>query len=215
LPKFVDISGEKFHRLTVLSRAANAGVATQWLCLCDCGKTTIVRAHKLKSGHSKSCGCWNTEQAVRNGQANRKHGHAIHSHRDLTYSTWGSMKDRCRPSYKAAKNYHDRGISVCPRWSESFESFLQDMGVRPQGTTLDRIDVNGNYEPGNCRWATAKEQQNNRRNTNYLKIKGVKIAAMMAAQELGVSKTAMMYFVSVSRKMQSLYGEIGIEYADI
>jgi hypothetical protein len=201
----LDISGLVFGKLTAISHVSGSrNEKRKWRCMCECGTETTVETNKLTSGHTKSCGCLVAKTSAENGRMNKTHGLG-HGKGTTTYISWNSMRYRCSEGYKGRKHYADRGISVCVRW-DAFESFLADMGERPNGTTLDRIDVNGNYEPGNCRWATAKEQQRNKTNTNYLYVDGEKRVAMDIAEEIGVKPSAMKYFVSVARKMVKIYG---------
>ena len=149
--------GDKYHRLTIISRVPAKG-NTRWLCRCDCGNQVEVASRHLRSGRTKSCGCLNREQIA---AVNKTHG----MFGTKTYTTWASMIQRCtNPKAKQFEDWGGRGITVCERW-RSFENFLADMGEKPEGMTLERIDVNGNYEPGNCKWATWQEQRLNRRDT--------------------------------------------------
>lgn len=166
---FVDLTGRKFGTLTAMRLAGSRVVGNQgkrflvWACKCDCGKSVDVIGNKLKTGHVKSCGCA-TRQMVsatktRHGENNRVTGMSPE------YRAWYAMKTRCgNPKQGSWRSYGGRGIKVCDRWARLFENFLEDMGRKPSPShSLDRIDVNGNYEPSNCRWATPLEQRLNQR----------------------------------------------------
>lgn len=163
----LDLTGQTFGRLTVTGLGEPSGKRrrTAWLCACDCGTVVTVVGESLRSGHAKSCGCFRREFASIVGKAARpRHGHACRDRYSVEYRTWGGMIQRCtNPKFRQFRDYGGRGISVCPEWRTSFERFLADMGPRPVGLTLDRINNDGNYKPGNCRWASRSQQQRNQR----------------------------------------------------
>lgn len=166
MPAAKQLAGQVFGRLTVIERFRSRNGRVTWVCRCACGKLHEAVSNALTSGHTKSCGCWkderNTSTAPTHGHASRKTGLSP------TYQSWRGMWTRCtNPNVKSYKDYGGRGITICSRW-ERFENFLADMGERPAGRTLDRENVNGNYEPGNCRWATRKEQAMNTQKASKL-----------------------------------------------
>jgi hypothetical protein len=166
MPQLINIVGKRFARLLVVSRAPGLTKSGKphWKCRCDCGSVHFVDGRDLRRGHSRSCGCLRAETAPRNNPP--KHGHTRRQGRDRStpeYLSWKSMIQRCfNPKATGYDRYGACGISVCDRW-RLFENFLADMGERPAGHSLDRIDNDGDYEPGNVRWATREQQANNKR----------------------------------------------------
>ena len=155
-----------------------------WLCTCDCGREVVVRSRDLVSDRQRSCGCLRRE-LIR--QRNTIHGCARRGAQTREYLSWLGARGRCYQKKDSEyRNYGARGIRVCDRWRDNFAAFLEDMGPRPAGRSLDRIDVNGNYEPTNCRWATAAEQMNNRRSSRYVEVDGEKLTVAQASRRLGV-----------------------------
>lgn len=185
----IDRTGKRYGRLTVLSRFSNLetsnGPVTRWLCRCDCGNEIVVRgaglakAEKGKGG-TKSCGCLNKEKPIKHGMAASR-----------LYRLWNSMIQRCtNPNNDKYASYGGRGISVCARWTD-FAHFYADMGDPPPGMTLDRIENNLGYEPGNCRWATRKVQGNNRRTNVILSFNGEKRTIAEWAEITGLGKSCL------------------------
>ena len=168
--KLINLTRQRFGRLFVMGdsevRTSSGGLV--WRCLCSCGKTTMVQSKHLIDGHVQSCGCFNVD-------FHTIHGYYKKGLKSREYSCWEHMIQRCYDvAHKQYKNYGGRGIKVCDRWLESFDNFYEDMGNCPDGLSLDRKDNEGDYYKENCRWATWKEQQNNRRNNVWKEYKGEK-----------------------------------------
>lgn len=189
MPAFCDITGQRFGRLLVIgiSKRRLTG-KTMWSCKCDCGVRVVVRVASLRTGHSRSCGCLARELASSHGLSRTKE-----------HVAWAAMKGRCQnPRNRAYADYGGRGIIVCDRWSESFENFLADMGPSPSlDHSIDREEVDGNYEPGNCRWATREEQGSNKRNTIYLTHKGRTLPLSAWSRETGLGSDTIRYRLSL------------------
>lgn len=177
MPKFNDLTSMKFGRLTVVSRTDNRNDRAAFNCSCDCGNSVVVRSSKLINGHTKSCGCLRDKgrEALR-----------------PTYSSWVSMIRRCKDeSSPRYERYGGRGIKVCEQWLSSFEQFLSDMGKRPAGHTLDRKDNDGDYEPGNCRWASNRQQARNKSSTREITFNGETRCMADWATHLGMPRTTL------------------------
>jgi hypothetical protein len=176
----LDLHGQRFGRLVATAMAERNHRGPRWLCRCDCGKESVVSTRELRTGSTRSCGCLGVERRTAAAvAANQTHGMA----RTPTYEVWFNMKRRCLdPRHKSYADYGGRGIRVCERWL-AFENFLADMGVRPAGLTLERDDVNGDYGPGNCRWATWLQQVRNRRCTVLLSAYGETKAMTVWAED--------------------------------
>ena len=170
--KFIDLTGQRFGRITVLERTQNHICAsgqqkTAWRCVCDCGKEIVATSGNLKNGHYTSCGCVSKERMAIIGKMGT-HGET----KTRLYGIWAGMKSRClNPKAPKYEIYGGKGVKVCPEWSHSFENFrdwAQANGYADD-LSIDRIDSNGNYEPSNCRWATVKEQNKNRNKWRWRK----------------------------------------------
>lgn len=179
MKKAIDLTGQKFGRLTVVKRAENTkDNKAQWLCECECGNTKIVRSVSLKSGDTKSCGC------IRENQ-NKTHGKS----KTRLHTIWANMIQRCLNVHNERyKDYGGRGITVCEEWRkfESFYLWANANGYK-NGLTIDRINNDKGYSPDNCRWATVKEQNNNTRKCRYITYKGKAQTIKQWAEELNIN----------------------------
>lgn len=186
-------AGSRFGRLVVISDAGRSvkGNRQQYLCKCDCGNEIVVIGKSLKSGNTKSCGCYKKQALL---QANITHNLT----KTPLYRVWATMKDRCfREKSPKYKDYGGRGITVCDEWLNDFKAFYNWSMANGYkcGLTLDRIDVNGNYEPSNCRWVTINQQANNKRNNIYLTKNGETHLAKEWSEILGIN-----FYTIYSRK---------------
>lgn len=182
-----DMIGQKFGRLTVLgiARAGTQKEPTLMLCKCDCGRESMPQPNALRKGISTSCGCGRLEKILKHGQAYGKNG-------SKTYTAWAQMKSRCdNPKNKFYADYGGRGIGYCDEW-KNFEAFFADMGEAPEGLSLERIENSKGYSKGNCKWATRKEQQNNRRNTKMIEYEGKMWPKQIIAERFGIDSCTLM-----------------------
>lgn len=183
-----DITGRKYGRLIAVEMAEERTLESQvkWLCHCECSAILIVRGADLRSGNTKSCGCLREDNRF-------KHGHSIVGKRSPEYNSWSSMLSRGNnPNDHAYPRYGGRGIKVCEKWHK-FKNFFKDMGQRPKGTTIDRINNDGNYEPENCRWATKKTQQRNRQVNIRITFNGETHCLSAWAEKIGITGGTLRY----------------------
>ena len=189
MKKRIDLTGKKFGRLKVL-RFAFVKDCAYWECICDCGNVVNVRGCCLTTGHTQSCGCLQKEKAAKNNINNNvTHGMT----KTRIYKRWTGIKNRCQnPHSKDYKNYGGRGISVCDEWQEfiPFYDWAVSNGYRDD-LTIDRIDVNGNYEPSNCRWVTTKEQNGNKSDTHHISYKGETLTIPLWCEKFGLNYQTM------------------------
>lgn len=189
----INLIGKVFGRLTVISMVDSDRYGYRWMCSCECGGLSVVRGSHLRQGHIRSCGCMQG-----NRTATIKHGYAKKGKPSPEYSVWLAMMARCNnPKTKSYRLYGGRGISVCERWLR-FKNFIADMGNRPSNKhSIDRYpNKDGNYEPGNCRWATIKEQNRNTSRNVFIEFAGKSQILEEWANELGTDPS------NISRRLK-------------
>lgn len=196
------IVGNRYGRLVVIEYAYTIGNHTFYRCKCDCGNVVETRRDGLVNGHTSSCGCANSEW-MHSGKMNRKHGLS----EDRAYWVWAKIKSRCyNPNAREYPNYGGRGIKMCDEWldPQKFIEWCYESGydnTAPKGQcTLDRIDVDGNYEPNNCRWLNNQEQQNNRRDNRKFEHNGRVLTVAEWAREFNVSYSSMHHWLIDKKK---------------
>lgn len=185
--KIIDVvQGDRYGRLTVVKEIATRTVQSpsrlqhyrMVSCRCDCGNLVDAYLNHLRRGATVSCGCLRKVSVTKHGKCGTP-----------TYEIWKTMRQRClNPKIKRFDSYGGRGITVCDRWLDSFENFLEDMGERPEGYSIDRIDNDGNYEPSNCRWATNRQQQRNKRTNRLITHNGVTQCLNAWAEQTGITR---------------------------
>jgi hypothetical protein len=180
-PKAEDLTGRQFGRLTVLGFSHKEGKYCYWLCQCDCGRRKITRPISLKSGDTQSCGHHSLGGPSRHGQ-----------HKTSLYQAWADMKGRCyNKKTKRYPHYGGRGIAVCEEWRDSFEAFAEHIGPKPSPRhSIDRIDNDRGYEPGNVRWATSDQQNRNYSRNRLVTIDGRTMCVTDWCQEVGLSPSS-------------------------
>ena len=188
-PNEKNIAGQRFGKLTAIKRDfSKENKRLCWFFQCDCGNVKSIGKNNVVNSNTTSCGCYVIES---NKQKMTIHGLVYHE----LYETWSTMKKRCYKEYnKDYPRYGGRGIRVCKRWLDSFANFLEDMGERPQGCTLDRINNNGYYEPSNCRWANSIQQNSNRSGLRQVEINGIVYNTVAeASRATGLSRRQIYY----------------------
>lgn len=181
MSRLIDLTGRRFGNLIAMFEVGRDSVGgVLWMCICDCGNSKIIPSSGLLANKRKSCGCLS------------RHGHTARGKMSTTYHAWKHMKERClNPNVDCYKYHGARGIIVCTRWLNSFQNFLSDMGEKPEGLTLERINNNGNYDPDNCKWATPKEQARNTRRNKLIEYQGKTMCMAAWAEEFGINYKAL------------------------
>lgn len=209
----IDITGKKFHKLTVVrwSGTTNGYGISMWDCICECGKSHRARSTELRSGRLKSCGCQKIESATKHGLFLGGHGlkdKFLKPELRKVYRAWRSIKTRCfDENSKPYKDYGARGISMCDEWRNDFPRFLMDVGFAPTPKhSIGRIDNDGHYTKDNCRWETSLEQQGNRRATRWIEMGDEKICMAEAARRIGITPVALAHRIKNGYPATAIFG---------
>lgn len=201
---FRDLTGLKFNKLSVLKIAYKNVYTVYWLCKCDCGNTTIVNSHNLVSGNTKSCGCYMKERIKK---TNTIHGFT----KSRLYSVYLGMKQRCyNKKSPAYKSYGGRGVKICDEWLSKATGFVafKNWALKngyTENLSIDRIDVNGNYEPSNCRWTNELVQANNKRTNRFIIYKGERKTMAEWSRIFGISYSAIQYRLSKHKPLEEVF----------
>lgn len=217
---FVDLTGKRFGRWTVIGRAEDRVTAKSreimWNCVCECGKQKVVKGGSLKSGKSVSCGCYSAEvTSAMLVKRHRDNQQEIVRTKERLHNTWTSMIQRCtNKNHKYYHYYGGRGITVCDEWKKDYLEFRKWAIANgwKEGLTLDRINNDFPYCPENCRFATKKEQANNRRNNRYVEIKGERRTIAEWADILGVTHARIWHYVDIGITGDELLSRLGVVY---
>jgi hypothetical protein len=196
--KFINLTGEHYGRWTVLKRAPNRGRYIYWKCQCECGTIKEISRCNLRNGVSQSCGCYNAEvvKEVDHGMSHTSE-----------WNSWIAMKERClNPNLHHYKDYGGRGITVCRRWLNSFQNFYDDMGPSG-GLTIERIDVNGDYEPGNCKWIPRGDQARNKRSSRRIAALGEEKLFVDWSRELDLDPSLLHYHLEQGKTIEQIIEE--------
>lgn len=207
--KALDLTGQKFNRLTVLKRVENNKYGcSQWLCKCDCGKEKIILGNNLVRNITRSCGCLQRERVIISNQIhNTIHGHCKDKKQSKTYHAWNDIVQRCtNPNSNNYKNYGKRKITICDRWNPkkggSFKNFFEDVGEIPEGLTIDRINNNKGYDPSNWQLATIYQQSRNKRSNINIPYKGKIWVLNDLAKEHHIHKDTLRYRLKIGLSIE-------------
>lgn len=203
--KRLDLTDHKYGRLVVVSISEKRGKNIYWNCQCECGNLRAVSTTHLRSGHTISCGCFRNETSAQTAKNNSKHG----MWRTREFGIWNHMIQRCHnKNHQKYSLYGGRGIEVCEEWRNSFSAFFEHIGPRPsQLHSVDRIDSNKGYEPGNVRWATIDVQNNNKRTNVFITFKGVQKTIAQWSRETGITQCALAYRFRAGWSEERIFAE--------